>query len=170
MNAYERSLQRLVDGEMASEERLAFLQEAEGDPLRWREIALAYVEAQTLEAEIGHLFDAEVATPTALPHKSTSPPSPSQSRPVRTWTLAAGIVAIMTATFLVGRTRSPQAPPALAPSQSASPSISLPVYEEPQLDDGWTLNWRTEVLRAKLPDGRRVVVPVSLPAPRYQGQ
>ena len=197
MTNNELQLQRLVDGEMNPEERFTFLELAEAEPERWRDIALSFIESQRLDEDLGDLF-APIESPAPLAIDR----APAGIRRRLSWALAAGLS--LSLAFLLGKhqTTSPPAQivehspptpelaaPAIGPpdyrlimekpsSNGETQFIDLPVYKEsslqkslnPELADGWELHWRTDVLTGELKDGRRVIVPVSLPLAHYQGQ
>ena len=45
-------IDRLVDGELTEREQHDLLLSCEGDPTRWRDVALAFIEAQTWSTEM----------------------------------------------------------------------------------------------------------------------
>ena len=193
MTDLEPCLQRLVDGEMNARDRETFLQHAEEEPQRWREIALAFVEHQRLREDFGALF--------ANDEISDMAPSKVISLPARHrapwWSIAAVLALMLGLGFLLGKQESTNTPMAVAqiePTKSdVAPlrlrvqtqtddgkpqTLDLPAYDEkmllqraPQMRrDGWEVSWRTDVLTGQLGDGRRVVVPVSSPSAHYRGQ
>lgn len=52
---FSQQVQRLVDQQLAAEERAELLRVAENDPLRYRQIALAFVETQVLDEQLACL-------------------------------------------------------------------------------------------------------------------
>ena len=193
MTDLESPLQRLIDGEMNARDRQAFLQHADDEPARWREIALAFVEHQRLREDFEGFF---VTSEPAEPAPSNVIPLPTRQR-TPWWTIAAGLMFMLGLGFLLGKqefTEMPLAAAQIEPSDSdltplrvrvktqandGSPqTLELPAYDEemllqraPQMQrDGWQVSWRTDVLTGQLGDGRRVIVPVSSPSAHYRGQ
>lgn len=190
MTEYE--LSRLVDGEMNTRDCEHFLQKAEQSPEHWREIALAFIEAQKLQEDFKDIFAEEEAP------QAPAVPSP-QSSP-SWWSLAAAMVALLGLGYLLGRAQ-PEAPSMVDTNKAAtlkttpntSPyklvlqtkseagiprTVELPAFDEETFrkrtpvtrKDGWQVAWHTDLLTGELKDGRRLVVPVSLPSTRYLGQ
>jgi|GEM_PF-3548553 len=75
----ERTLQRCVDGELSEAEQQTLLQQLEGSPAAWREVALAFIEHQ-LWSQASHKYAHEPPPPQA----ATQAPSP-QLHPERSW-------------------------------------------------------------------------------------
>ena len=150
----ETQLQRLVDSELSHEERQIFLSEIERTPELWREVALAFVERQVLEQELGSMFQAVVKDP----EKSVTK-SPSYKRTL--WPAALAALLMLSLGFAAGQFFTQQASrgkPAgvvsannapressdasqpsyrlklSAMSQTGSPqTIEVPIYEQAQL-------------------------------------
>ena len=72
----DAALDRLVDGEMASDEYRAFLANLDDEPGGWRRCALAFLEAQALEGELGAFRDERVK-PLVSDVNTTSPTAPA---------------------------------------------------------------------------------------------
>ena len=83
MNKNELQLQRLVDGQLDRGQVQQLLAKAQRQPELWQQIALAFVEDQIWQAEIGDRF-LETADPTSasicLLYTSPSPRDATLSR------------------------------------------------------------------------------------------
>ena len=84
----ETMIDRLVDGELTEQEQRELLTACDEQPERWRDMALAYVEAQTWRTELSNLVK-EPQTPTAIlrmedpvtPRSQLSSTPPSSTAP-----------------------------------------------------------------------------------------
>ena len=193
----EKLIDRMVDGELTQAEQCDFLTDCE-EHARWRELALAYVESQTLSTELKSFVGEETATNSRADHK---PPASSWNA----WSLAAAVMLSLSLGYGLGWSWSDGAPVAensLAPLgdfdkvASSTPSmqftvsdpatselqqIDLPIVNASDLGPDWQRRLGSELpddllreMRAgglnvrqtrtvtpvRLPDGRRVVVPI----------
>ncbi len=180
--SFESVLHRLADGEMSASERSAFLQECEIKPHQWREVALAFVEAQIIRQELT-VFE-EDEKPATPPPKPMPKPGPR----LLPWLLAACLMVALV--WQNGTPQSLTSPITSSPreEQAASPyrlrvaDGDLPIYEASQFpevwqakvnqllrDRGYEIDWKTRYITGRLPDGRRLLLPVADPSVHYNG-
>lgn len=74
-------LDRLVDGELSSDERRALLRRLEEEPEGWRRCALAFLEAQALRESLGSLAS-ELRSPRAAGRAAAMAAAPSEAAPI----------------------------------------------------------------------------------------
>lgn len=88
----DRSFDRLVDGELSPDEYQSLLRSLDRQPDGWKDCALAFLEAQAWEKELGDLRDE--ATATSEEKLQQAPPRP--------WWMHSGpLVLAMAASFLI---------------------------------------------------------------------
>ncbi len=133
MNDYDKAqppdedqlvIERLVDGELGEEQRKELLSSLDATPNGWRQLALAFVEAQTLRQELGAMV-------------SGPPPAvPAGQSPARGsfWLRPAAMALAMAASFLAAVSlglifRSPSQRPADNLSVARPPLPATPVGE-----------------------------------------
>lgn len=89
-----RLIDRLVDGELAEDQRRALLLHLEAHPEGWRRCALAFLEAQTWREALGPLTAAAVAPVRNVPDSESDVRKTIPWRRLRRWTaIAAGLLA-----------------------------------------------------------------------------
>ena len=91
--ATQLSIDRMVDGELSASDQRVLLENCEKHD-HWRELALAYVESQVLEHELGS-FERERTEPTALdsvPHEPLVAPQSRSHEPWNGLSLAAAVL------------------------------------------------------------------------------
>jgi hypothetical protein len=96
-------IDRLVDGELSSDERRQLLSDLEGQPDGWRRCALAFVEAQVLRSNLRQLMtsnSATVASQGVYPPGPGAQDSPSLKFPRVAWL---AIAAALMLAFGLGR-------------------------------------------------------------------
>jgi hypothetical protein len=90
---------RLVDGELSAIERRELLASLDGRPTGWRRCALAFLEAQTWQSELGRLVREPVERSEAAPGNTIqhSPVRLVAGRPITSWfALAASVMLAFT--------------------------------------------------------------------------
>ncbi len=132
-----QTLQRLVDGELDQSQRCKFLAEIDASPDMWRDVALAFVEQQIWQQEIGALGAVEA---TFEPRRQNVPAPLSASkvhsnvRLSRIVRIAVSVLIILGVGYGLGRLSGvEQSPPEQIVQQKppATPEIA-PVIAEPQ--------------------------------------
>lgn len=120
----ETMIDRLVDGELTEQEQRELLTACEADPERWKDMALAYVEAQTWRSELSNVVKEPQTPPTILRMEdsvtprsqlSSTPPSSTRQRSTswRMFQVAAMLFLSLTVGYGVGTINldSPEQPP-----------------------------------------------------------
>ena len=97
---YENDIELLVDGELTDERRRQLLLSCENQPERWREVALAFVEAQILRTEVRSLVN-DVA-PSAQKNEQPILKRSRYDWLNRPWALAAAVLVSIGAGFGLG--------------------------------------------------------------------
>jgi hypothetical protein len=101
---------RLVDGELSAAERRTLLASLDGRPSGWRKCALAFLEAQTWQDELGRMIrePAPVESTEIVPQKTERPASgfTIAGRPATSWMALAASVMIAFTLGLALRTLS----------------------------------------------------------------
>jgi hypothetical protein len=184
-----RLIDRLVDGDIASNERRELLLRLERQTDGWRSCALAFLEAQEWKAAIA------ATTKNAFASTSEGKPRRTHSRWLPFLSLAALVLLACgvgwMSRYLVEPTRtivaSPRIPesatvrhpaimpamdirPTSMPATSAAPTIRPPSYVRGRLArEGYQVQHRLFLLPAKTPNGRSVSIPVGQIQVRYVG-
>jgi hypothetical protein len=176
----DRWIDRLVDGELSSDERRALLASLAAEPEGggWRRCALAFLEAQAWREAL-----APVAT-NAAPTPVTTPTPPKAHRLAVARTAAALAASVLVAFSLGWLSRGQADPPAtlvakVAPDPAPTPTTVTdppPVEPEPVAQEGppppdpivsrlesrgYQIDRRQRVVAVETNDGRRVAVPVA---------
>jgi hypothetical protein len=108
MNAVEKvsriRLQRLVDGELDLQERIAVLQELDRNPSQWRDVALAFVEEQTFTKEIckEQAFVSTVTTVKVTPNTPITTAPMATNTSWKTFLSLAASTVLLIAGFAIG--------------------------------------------------------------------
>lgn len=191
----ELQLQRLIDGAMTDNDRRGFLDRLDKHPESWREVALAFVEEQVWQHEIG----AE-----QFGRGAAEEPCVEVSRPVRgfSWGLlaavAASILILPCLGFYLGQVTQRASLVAVAENQrtvadgndQARPSVRQSFYPQKRSDElvqplpvgaqtlgnerlanlGYRLDSETQYFAGQLDDGRQLIVPVRTVMVSYHGQ
>lgn len=123
LSSWDLQLSRLVDGELAPTEYRALLQTLDADPQRWRECALAFLEAQAMSGELSALRGEYLAPP--------AQPAPAAASKASSWwgtLLAMGAsfaLALPLGGWLLGHSDSPHgSPPQIVKHADPLPQVA----------------------------------------------
>ncbi|QEG39814.1 hypothetical protein [Roseimaritima ulvae] len=143
-DSLELQMQRLVDGELDVDGRRWLLQQADSRPAMWRQIALRFIEEQSLQANRSVFVDAVPPTSAAVDPADHESPVQTPVRPARQvprWAMLAGLVACLLFGVSIGRLLTPAAtlvrapePPPAADMPSAKAAPAPPVESAPATD------------------------------------
>jgi hypothetical protein len=186
------SLQRFADGELDDDQRNALLRAIDNEPVRWRELALAFVENQLIDQALGDNRD--TAGPVRLGAISRAPVSRAtghslslQRRLLTKFTLAASLVCSAAAGYLFGATWSLDSAiveTAMEPGsqamvddvemdfEEALARCSAPLFElsrDRLLAAGILVDPADRVMPVELPNGQRIEIPVRSYRVHYLG-
>lgn len=67
MNDIHQQIDRLVDGELSDDDQRELLQAVDNDPARWRDVALAFLEAQVWSRELKNIGSTSDVQPRNVP-------------------------------------------------------------------------------------------------------
>jgi len=151
-------LARLVDGDLDPAALREALARVEAAPDGWRRCALAFLEARALDDAL------------RAPAPAVRRAGPTRRRPLRLRPALAAAVAL--AAFGAGWLAGPRPAPAVRPAPPPPTIATKPAAperrpaEEPR---DYRVDLQRRVLAARLPDGRRVLVPVDRVSLRRPG-
>jgi hypothetical protein len=194
--SHSRMIDRLVAGSLPEADRRTLLIQLETEPDRWRQCALAFLEAQAWREAFAPLI-ASAATTLAQPNLTTAKSAAKPSRIAVRW---AAIAACLVAAFALGRTlkhvepsEAPrevvrQAPPVPAKPSEGAPSETIaaaelkPAAPEPSASSlyaaavvktlqkrGYSAERQNTQVTMMLPDGRERKVPAQEIRVQYVG-
>jgi len=186
-----RLIDRLIDGELASDDRRAMLLKLDSTPGGWRQCALAFLEAQEFSLAARSLTIEHASNPD---RPVTVAAKPTKTKPPRRWGVAASILAFgFLAGFVVrgrptlegptGRTgqvaTTTQSPPPHENRSRPSPDLAsvnppptlIPDYVRSQWErQGYRIEQKRKAILVDLDDGGRVTIPFDDVEFRFVGQ